>query len=420
MKTNKIKTDYFKAVDRVSNFLDFIHNNFTPNEPHPETRAAVCHWLMNNGAPVPHLDARDMHAAWVALSNFDDEFTDRGRVSESDFQAHLDLKFNNIPFPPPEKPKFTFIDLFAGIGGIRLPFQELGGKCILSSEWDASAKKTYSLNFGEIPYGDITKIKASEIPNHDILLAGFPCQAFSIAGYREGFADKKGRGNLFFDIYRILKEKQPKAFLLENVKNLKGHDGGNTFRVITEYLEEAGYDVSSRVLNAMEYGNVPQNRERIYIVGFLNKKMREKNSSEFVWPQQTPLKKNIKHLFDETVDEYFYYKKYDCYEELKKKVTSRETVYQWRRMYVRENKSGVCPTLTANMGTGGHNVPIILDKKDIRKLTPKECFRVQGYPEEFKIPQTMAMSRIYKQIGNSVTVPVIQRIAKSIIKKMNR
>lgn len=281
MKKKKITVDYLEAVEYLSRVLDYLHKNFTPNTAYPETKAAIGHWLMNNGKPVPHLDERDVHAAWSALANFDEQFVAKQKVRESDFQAYLNLKFNNIPFPPPKNPKFTFIDLFAGIGGIRLPFQGLGGKCVFSSEWGESAKKTYALNFGETPYGDITQIGAREIPDHDILLAGFPCQAFSIAGYREGFADRKGRGNLFFDIYKILKEKQPKAFLLENVKNLKGHDKGNTFRVITEYLEEAGYDVSSRVLNAMEYGNVPQNRERIYIVGFLNKKGIAKKDAKF-------------------------------------------------------------------------------------------------------------------------------------------
>ena len=345
-------------------------------------------------------------------------------LKEDNYQLNINW---DIPFPPPKSHDFTFIDLFAGVGGFRIAFQSINGKCVFSSEIDNAAKRTYEANFGEVPFGDIREIskRPNNIPDHDILLAGFPCQAFSIAGYRQGFADEKGRGNLFFDIYKILKSKQPKAFLLENVKNLEGHDGGNTFSVIKDYLNEAGYSVIKKVLNTMEYGNVPQNRERIYIVGYLGEadwetSGKETCSKRFAWPEKTPLQVKVHDLLEKSPEDYFYYAKYDCYKHLKKEVVAKDTVYQWRRMYVRENKKNVCPTLTANMGCGGHNVPIILDNRDIRKLTPRECFRLQGYPDNYLLPQDQAISQLYKQAGNSVSVPVIKRIAKSIMDSIGK
>ncbi|PXF64135.1 DNA (cytosine-5-)-methyltransferase [Kangiella spongicola] len=334
-----------------------------------------------------------------------------------------DLVFEKIELKPVPKPKFTFIDLFAGIGGIRMGFQKQAGSCVFSSEFEKAAQITYRENYLEYPFGDITKIDSSDIPDHDILLGGFPCQAFSVAGYREGFSDKKGRGNLFFKIHDIIVKKKPKAFLLENVKNLQGHDGGNTFKVIVEYLHEAGYSVISNVLNSMDYGNVPQNRERIYIIGFRDEadwqtKNTKTSTSEFSWPEPIKLDVSIRDLLDGNVNDTFYYERFACYEQLKEQMKRKDTVYQWRRVYVRENKNNVCPTLTANMGTGGHNVPLILDDNNrIRKLTPKECSRIQGFPEEFKLPE-MANSHLYKQFGNSVTVPVIERLAKEIIRVM--
>ena len=259
---------------------------------------------------------------------------------------------------------------------------------------------------------DIQKLNEKKLPDFDFLLGGFPCQAFSIAGYREGFDDKKGRGNLFFDVARIIKEKKPTGFMLENVKNLKNHDNGKTFKIILDTLESLGYYVKAKVLNSMEYGNVPQNRERIYIVGFRDKKHYEK----FNFPPIIKLKKSIKDLLEDNVDEKYYYDGKPLYEKIKDDVTNSNTVYQWRRKYVRENKKGVCPTLTANMGMGGHNVPIIKDKKGIRKLTPLECARIQGFPMDFKLPINMSDSALYKQFGNSVSVPVVKAVAKQIRK----
>lgn len=323
-----------------------------------------------------------------------------------------------VPFPPIENPKFKFIDLFAGIGGFRLALQNMGGKCIFTSEWDKEAKRTYKANFGEIPFGDITKEETkSYIPDgFDVLCAGFPCQAFSIAGKRGGFEDT--RGTLFFDVAEIIKRKQPKVIFLENVKGLKNHDKGKTFKVITSILEEKlGYKIFYKVLNTMEYVDIPQNRERIFIVAFDPKQV--ENYADFQFPEKIKLTTTIHDfLEEEKQDDYFYYKDDHKYmSEFKKIITKKDTLYQWRRVYVRENKNNVCPTLTANMGTGGHNVPIAKDDYGIRKLTPRECFNFQGYPKEFVLPN-IANSKLYMQSGNSVTMPLIQRIAEQILKVM--
>ena len=303
--------------------------------------------------------------------------------------------------------------MFAGVGGIRLGFEKVGFTTVFSNDFEPKCADTYNQNFktAKLIVEDITKISTNDIPDCDFVLGGFPCQAFSIAGYRHGFDDKKGRGNLFFDIARIIKDKQPTGFLLENVKNLKSHDNGNTFKIIEQTLKDMGYFVKSKVLNSMEYGNVPQNRERIYIVGFKDKKTIDR----FEFPDPIELTKSISDILEDEVDKKYYYNGKPLYDRLKNDITEKNAVYQWRRQYVRKNKKGVCPTLTANMGMGGHNVPIIFDGKGIRKLTPRECFRIQGFPDSYKLPN-IADSALYKQAGNSVSVPVIARIAEQMVK----
>ncbi len=309
--------------------------------------------------------------------------------------------------------KLKTIDLFAGIGGIRLGFESTGAfETVWANDFEPKCKFTYDLNFKETPLtvADITQVKVEDIPDCDFVVGGFPCQAFSVAGYREGFKDKKGRGNLFFDVARIIEAKQPKGFLLENVKNLKSHDNGNTLKVIESTLKDLGYSVKYKVLNSMEYGNVPQNRERIYIVGFRDPKALER----FEFPEPIDLTKDINSVLSKNVAEKYYYDNKPLYERIKDDVVEQNTAYQWRRQYVRSNKKGVFPTLTANMGMGGHNVPIIIDDSGIRKITPKECLRVQGFPEDYKLPDNITDSALYKQAGNSVSVPVIARIAENI------
>ncbi len=310
---------------------------------------------------------------------------------------------------------FNTIDLFAGVGGIRLGFENAGFKTVFANDFEPKCKETYDLNFrsSKLVVEDIRKIGIKDLPSFDFLLGGFPCQAFSIAGYRKGFNDEKGRGNLFFDIARIIDARKPEGFLLENVKNLKSHDGGKTFKIIQETLEGLGYYVKAKVLNSMEYGNIPQNRERIYIVGFKNKDYQDK----FEFPKPIKLTKKITDLLENNVAEKYYYNGKPLFDKLKNFIKEEGKVYQWRRQYVRENKSGVCPTLTANMGTGGHNVPIIKDHKGIRKLTPLECARIQGFPKDYKIPD-LADSALYKQFGNSVSVPVIEAVAKQMMQAM--
>jgi len=300
------------------------------------------------------------------------------------------------------------IDLFAGIGGIRQGFDKAFNQeieFVFSSEIDKNAQKTYYHNYSEKPYGDITCIKEEEIPTHDIIMAGFPCQAFSVAGYRKGFDDT--RGTLFFDVARIAKYHKPQVIFLENVKGFVGHDNGNTFKVVKKTLEEIGYKVFYQLLNTKDF-DIPQNRERIYIVAFLN------HSIKFSFPTPKISTKKFQNFLDTNIEDRYYYDDKPLYEKIKDDITCHNTVYQWRRRYVRANKSGVCPTLTANMGTGGHNVPIIKDQKGIRKLTPNECIKLQGFGNDFHFPQDMAISHQYKQAGNSVTVSVIEEIAKRI------
>ena len=315
------------------------------------------------------------------------------------------------------KNTYTCCGFFTGVGGIETAFERQGFKTIYANEIDEYAVATYEANHNlKADCRDINAVKCDDIPNFDMMLAGWPCQPFSLAGYRQGFEDEQGRGTLFFELERIFKKKKPKVLFLENVKNLVGHDNGNTFRVILEKLERAGYHVKYRVLNAMDYGNIPQNRERIYIVAFRNKKQYQ----QFDFPKPIELTTKLSDVidFENKVDEKYYYTAEKCsfYTTLKEQMTNPDSIYQWRRVYVRENKSGVVPTLTANMGTGGHNVPLILTKYGIRKLTPYECFRVQGYPSTFVIPEDMSNTRAYKQAGNSVVVPVIERIAEEIKK----
>lgn len=312
--------------------------------------------------------------------------------------------------------KLKICSLFAGVGGIDLGFEQTGKfQTIIANEIDGKASETYRLNFdNKLLQKDIREIEPNQLPDFDVLLSGFPCTSFSIAGYRKGFEDETS-GDLFFETLKVIVEKQPQIVFLENVKNLVGHDNGNTFKVIREALEKNGYHIKYQVLNAKDYGNIPQNRERIYIVGFKD----IEQYKNFNFPKPINLEQGVTDVIDfsKKVDESFYYTedKYKFYNLLKESIVKNDTIYQWRRKYVRENKSNVSPTLTANMGTGGHNVPLILSDNGIRKFTPRECFTLQGFPSTFKLPN-LANSHLYKQAGNSVVVPVVNRIAKNIYK----
>ena len=303
----------------------------------------------------------------------------------------------------------TICDLFAGIGGIRIGFEKAGFRTVYANDFDKHCKITYDMNFEDpkLDANDIWNVNIEKIPKFDVLVAGFPCQPFSIAGEQKGFKDKKN-GNLFYRIMDIVKMKKPKVIFLENVKNLKSHDHGRTFKIITDLLEKEGYCLKYAVLNALDFG-LPQNRERIYIVGFKDKKKCDK----FEFPKPKYIKVNFRKMLDKRVDDKYYYEEKPLFKKLKNYKFSYNTVYQWRRNYLRENQKGVVPTLTANMGSGGHNVPIIKDKKGIRKLTPRECFRLQGFPDSYKLPN-IADSHLYHQAGNTVPVNVVYEIAKKI------
>ena len=370
---------------------------------------------------------------------------ERGEHSPTDAKLKIIRNISTlVPFKESSKKSdFTFIDLFAGIGGVRLPFQQLNGKCLFSSEWDKFAIKTYASNYGELPNGDITKIPSSQIPSHDILLAGFPCQAFSQAGLKKGFTDT--RGTMFFEIQRILAAKQPKAFLLENVKQLKGHNKGKTLKTILEILrgdnkqnipqdypvsdevrksmnKKLNYAVDFRVLRANNFG-IPQKRERIYIVGFnrdyfknsnaLDKKIEEMFSS-------LEQKKSVTRLGDILEENSKVDEKYTISDRLLAGHIRRRKEHKIKGngfgYSLFNSESPFCNTISARYYKDGSE--ILIDQSDInknpRKLTPRECARIQGFPDEFNV-SAVSDVQIYKQFGNSVSVPVIRNIASHMI-----
>ncbi len=337
-------------------------------------------------------------------------------IEETGFQYYLPINWD-IPFPPTAKPKFSFIDLFAGIGGIRMAYQNLGGKCVFTSEWDTYSKKTYEANFGEIPFGDITKISTEEIPDHDILLAGFPCQPFSIAGVSKknalgrahGFLDET-QGTLFFDVARIIEAKQPSVFMLENVKNLVSHDKHKTFYIITETLKELGYTLHYKILDGKHF--VPQHRERIIIVGFRNSTFKGKETFEF--PEMSNTKYAIKDILDAEVD---------------KKYTLTDHLWRYLQEYAIKHKAkgngfgfgmtdlnGISRTMSARYYKDGAEILIPQEGENPRRLTPRECARLQGFPDTFIIP--VSDNQAYKQFGNSVVTPLIQAVGKNIVKAL--
>ncbi len=371
--------------------------------------ALISHYMHNRGTATGQKYIRGAQAYNALICRDIDT-----PITDADAQSFL--QGITTEYQPVDNPRFTFIDLFAGIGGFRLSMQKFGGKCVFSSEFNPNAQKTYSLNYGDVPFGDIT-LRATKdcIPDHfDIVCGGFPCQAFSIAGYQKGFEDT--RGTLFFDIAEIIKEHRPKAAFLENVRNLEGHDSGKTFAVIRQTLDDLGYEVYHKVINACEYGNIPQTRARIMIVAISRDQVPAYR--DFKFPEPVELTKTIHDCIQPGPKDsrYYYRPGHIYYDRLAEGMTSQDTIYQWRRVYVRENKSNLCPTLTANMGGGGHNVPLILTDCGIRKLTPKECLNFMGYPENFSFPDSISESAKYMQAGNSVVVPMMARVAEQVVK----
>lgn len=399
--------------------------------------AVLSHYLHNKGNITSQKDKEEIISAITAFlvhkqfrqSVENKELTDDEILMAAEPQGMFGSLFDDffkVPFPAPDKPKFTFIDLFAGIGGFRIALQNLGGKCVYSSEFDAKAQETYLANFGEMPFGDITKESTkSYIPKEfDILCGGFPCQAFSLAGRRLGFKDET-RGTLFFEIEDILRKRQPKAFFLENVKGLAIHDKGRTLKTILEHLSDAGYNVvTPQILNAMDYG-VPQHRERIYIIGF--RKDLNINVTDFHYPEPTSIgdkRPKFRDVMEKQEVSVKYYLSTTYMETLIRHKARHEAAghgFGYKIIDI----DGVANAIV--VGGMGRECNLLIDKRltnftpithikgevnrdGIRKMTPREWARLQGFPDDFKI--VVADASAYKQFGNSVAIPAIQATAK--------
>jgi DNA (cytosine-5)-methyltransferase 1 len=381
-----------------------IHlNDITQDDDH---KAFISHWLHSLGTPAEK-NYEEKAAQVLPPEIFNTLTLNSNLLHEETRYDTLFPEIFEVPFPPTEHPKFTFIDLFAGIGGIRLGFQSLGGKCVFSSEWDKDAAKTYEANFGEVPFGDMTKIPASSIPDSDILLAGFPCQPFSIIGDKEGF-EHETQGILFFTIEKILKEKKPRAFMLENVRNLTAHDKGKTIKVVLFHLKEAGYHVFYKVLNALDYG-VPQKRERIIICGF-----REPVNFEFPAPIPPQERVKLNDILEKegTIDRRLFVRK-----EIRESRLKRLKTPDYPKPYIsHENVAGtITPHSFSCALRAGASANYIL-VNDERRPTERELLRIQGFPDDFKI--VVNYSQIKHQTGNSVAVPVIRAVAQKMIQAL--
>jgi DNA (cytosine-5)-methyltransferase 1 len=305
------------------------------------------------------------------------------------------------------------VDLFAGTGAFTLAFRSSHQvDIVFANDMVEHSKKIYDENFThKLTLKNLNDICVADIPPHDILTGGFPCQPFSIAGRREGFDDE--RANVFWKILEIIDQHNPRCVILESVKNLLTHDDGRTITIIKENLEQRGYFLRYKVLNTADITGIPQHRERIYIVCLKSKEIFEQFNLEF--PAITKRKVSDFLEVGDIPEKYYYSDKTSTWDLVRTNVVKPDTVYQYRRVYVRENKSQECPTLTQNMGSGGHNVPIILDDKGIRKLTPRECFNLQGFPPTYRLPTKMSDSNLYKLAGNAISIPVIQLIADRIV-----
>lgn len=303
------------------------------------------------------------------------------------------------------------VDLCSGTGAFTLASERLNLDVVYANDMDPASERIHTTNFPQANFvlGDVNEIDPVSIPDHDLLLAGFPCQGFSLAGKKLGFSDK--RSDVFWTICEILKEKRPEYFILENVKNLLTHDNGHTFELVLTALRECGYHVRHAVYDTRTVTVLPQHRERVYLIGFRSQERANTFNIEL------PRVKNLSlttFLEKDVTEKYFYTEKLKVYPVIVEAVISANVVYQYRRTFVRANKSGVCPTLTANMGGGGHNVPLILDNGRVRKLTPRECFALQGFPTDYKLPR-ISDTKLYKLAGNAVSVPVVEAILKRLI-----
>ena len=340
---------------------------------------------------------------------------DEGEGEDEGEEPSLNSENNNVSESSSNKIKnYTLVDLFCGTGAFSYAFHETNKvETIFANDMLDSSEEIFNLNnTTKLTKKSLIDIKDQDIPKSQILTAGFPCQPFSIAGHQKGFDDE--RSNVFWKILSILKHNSPEIVILENVKNLQSHDDGKTFKIIIENLEKLNYYIKYSILNTSKITGIPQNRERIYIVCFKDKTLYDNFNFDF---PEIELKPVTQFLEKDIPAKYYYNDSTIIYDELKKTVVKNiltNTIYQYRRYYVRENKNNVCPTLTANMGSGGHNVPIILDDKGIRKLTPRECFNLQGFPIVYKLPE-ISTSKLYSLAGNAVSIPVVKLIANKIM-----
>lgn len=314
--------------------------------------------------------------------------------------------------------KIKLVDLFAGTGAFSYAFLQTGKvEVVFANDMIEHSKKIYDLNHPNPPLTlkDLHDVNVEDIPAHHIITAGMPCQPFSIAGLQKGFKDK--RSNVFWKILDIIDYHHTPCLIIENVKNLVSHDKGNTFKIIKENLEQRGYHICAKVLNTAKITSVSQHRERIYIVCVKSKELFDEFNLDFPSIEKRPityfLENSNAHTATIIPDKYYYTDASSTWKLVQEGVTKKDTIYQYRRVYVRENKSNECPTLTANMGSGGHNVPLVRDNKGIRKLTPRECFNFQGFPPTYKLPK-IADCNLYKLAGNAVSVPVVKLIAERL------
>lgn len=418
-------TDFPEEVDSQTRVKVYGETSY-------ENMLAVLSQYLHNGADASHEDREEIA---TAIHDFlerkksvhpelDFELTDDfvTMAAEDPAQYGLFDEFFDVPFPEPKNPTFTFIDLFAGMGGFRLAMQTQGGKCVFSSEWNKYAQKTYFANFGEMPFGDITKEATKRfIPKQfDILCAGFPCQPFSIAGVSKknslgretGFKDKT-QGTLFFDVADIINRHRPRAFFLENVKNLASHDKGNTFRIIRETLEELNYSVHFQIMDGQMY--VPQHRERIMIVGFDREYFQ--GEEQFFFPEQLGSTRTIREILDPEIDP---------------KYTLSDKLWNYLQTYAEKHRAkgngfgyglvnldGITRTLSARYYKDGSEILIPQEEgQNPRKLSPRECARLMGYPDNYQIDKVSDV-QAYRQCGNSVIVPLITAVSKQIIKTIN-
>ena len=424
-----------KQLDQISQELvtHICNQKWVSGDETTEINAVISHWLQSPSLRIPFLTNSILNECRLFIENYRKssktyDLTNCVREPQAPYQLTFNFLFNDLPYPPPASYNFTFIDLFAGIGGFRIAFQKTGGKCVFTSEWDKFAKQTYEANFGEHPYGDIRKIIKSEIPDHDVLCAGFPCQPFSLAGVskknslgrKHGFEDKT-QGTLFFEIKEILRIKRPKAFLLENVKNLLSHDKGRTFEVIRHALEDLlGYVVNWKIVDGGRW--VPQHRERIFIVGYDPEQINigkqniiipECPDDDYIYPElKTIIKKKVEgHTLGPGT--------WSTLERHKAHHTKAGNGFGYGIHKLPIKKGVVTRTISARYHKDGAEILIEQKGDRPRRLTVEEAMQLQGYdPEKFIFP--VSNTQAYKQIGNSVVVPAVQECALEIAKLLER